>query len=114
MRWSVILFVMAGLGACSFRDGQVPGDGSTVDGKRDGGGIIDTPDGPPGQPCFGPAGWSVCVDAMPVDSIVLRGPFDTSSSNTDCIATPADWLAQGQPDACIVIHGDLTFSGQVT
>jgi hypothetical protein len=115
VRGSLIVIVIAATAGCSFRDGVVAGDGGTGDGKKDGGNSDGKlPDGPPGQPCFGPAGWSVCVDAMPVDTIVLRGPFDTSSSNTNCIATPADWLAQGQPDACIVIHGDLTFSGQVT
>ena len=64
-----------------------------------------TPDNPL---CFGPAGWQLCLDALPTGAITLGGTIDTdrndvSPSNPCSKNQPASWTNALQPDACIVV-----------
>jgi hypothetical protein len=68
-------------------------------------------DGTPTMPCFGPAGWEVCLSAVPINTETIAGTFDTEDDDQCANPLPASWVAAGQPDACIVIAKRIDVTG---
>jgi hypothetical protein len=105
----VRFFVLALATGCSFD--PLPGDTS-----KDG--SIDTPpdstpgvDGTPTMPCFGPAGWEVCLPAIPTNTETIAGTLVTTDDPKCADPLPSSWAAAGQPDACIIIAERIDVTG---
>jgi hypothetical protein len=65
------------------------------------------------QTCLGPDGWSACFRTIPKGDHVLPTELDTSTSSTNCSATPDSWLESGQPDACFFVGEHVVVSEPV-
>jgi hypothetical protein len=101
MRW-VAVVLLSGcssiLGIDDFKVGDA-GGGESMDGDT--------------GYCLGPPGWRLCVPTMPTTPRMIDSSlqFDTENSPL-CFtgAQPAAWKAAGQPDACFIIGGSVTFA----
>ena len=105
----VVLAITAG---CSFSPplANTGNDGSTPDATPP---FDSAPgvDGTPTMPCFGPAGWEVCLAIVPINTETIVGSFDTGDDEQCANPLPASWTAAGQPDACIVIAKRIDVTG---
>ena len=68
-------------------------------------------DGTAEMPCFGPAGWEVCLSAVPTNMVTIAGSLNTTTDGKCADPVPASWAAAGQPDACIIIGQRIDVTG---
>jgi len=61
--------------------------------------------------CFGAGAYKVCVDALPMNTLVISTDIDTSPASSLCAITqPVGWVEGGQPAACFVIAKTLSIA----
>lgn len=103
MRWVAVVLLSGCSSILGIDDFKVAGDG--------GGGEMGSEMGY----CLGPTGWRVCVPTMPTEQMPLSSnlQFSTTEDQSSPLCArnqPPSWKAAGQPDACFIIAGSVTFS----